>query len=147
QLLAPRRLGRAIGVGDSPILMRLLGLRELASGLGILTQRNPSTWLQARVVGDAMDLALLGSALSSKDADAGRVLAATAAVGGVAALDVRCCREFRSNPGANIRAIHLKRVITINRSVEELFQFWRNFENLPRFMNHLESVRVINDRQ
>jgi uncharacterized membrane protein len=36
--------------------------------------------------------------------------------------------------------IKLEKSITINRSPEELFQFWRNLENLPKFMNHLESV-------
>jgi uncharacterized membrane protein len=30
---------------------------------------------------------------------------------------------------------------TIDRSPEELFNFWRNFENLPRFMTHLKSVK------
>lgn len=31
-------------------------------------------------------------------------------------------------------------IITVNRSVEEVYGFWRNFENLPRFMRHLVSV-------
>ena len=30
--------------------------------------------------------------------------------------------------------------VTINRPVSEVYQFWRQLENLPRFMNHLESV-------
>jgi len=38
------------------------------------------------------------------------------------------------------RGIKLEKSVTINRSPEELYRFWRNFENLPRFMNHLESV-------
>jgi uncharacterized membrane protein len=29
--------------------------------------------------------------------------------------------------------------------VLEVFRFWRNFENLPRFMDHLESVTVIDE--
>jgi uncharacterized membrane protein len=33
-------------------------------------------------------------------------------------------------------------VITVNRPTEEVYEFWRNFENLPRFMEHLVSVRV-----
>lgn len=33
--------------------------------------------------------------------------------------------------------------VTINKSADELYAFWRNFENLPKFMNHLESVKVI----
>jgi len=40
------------------------------------------------------------------------------------------------------RGIKVEQSVTINRSAEELFRFWRNFENLPRFMNHLESVHV-----
>lgn len=31
---------------------------------------------------------------------------------------------------------------TIRRSAGELYRFWRNFENLPRFMRHLRSVEV-----
>jgi uncharacterized membrane protein len=40
-------------------------------------------------------------------------------------------------------SIHVERSIRIDRSPEELYQFWRNFENLPRFMNHLQSVQVL----
>ena len=29
-----------------------------------------------------------------------------------------------------------RRAVTINRPVDELYRFWRNFENLPRFMQH-----------
>ena len=35
--------------------------------------------------------------------------------------------------------------VTINRPVSELYRFWRNLENLPRFMSHLESVERITD--
>jgi uncharacterized membrane protein len=45
------------------------------------------------------------------------------------------------------RGMHVKESITIGRPVAELYRFWRNLENLPRFMDHLESVRVTgNDR-
>ncbi len=37
--------------------------------------------------------------------------------------------------------------VIVNRQPEELFRFWRNFENLPRVMDHLESVRVIDDQR
>jgi uncharacterized membrane protein len=39
------------------------------------------------------------------------------------------------------RGTKVEHSIIINRSPAELYGFWRNFENLPRFMNHLESVR------
>lgn len=37
-----------------------------------------------------------------------------------------------------------KRAMTINRRPEELYDFWRHFENLPRFMRHVESVETEN---
>jgi uncharacterized membrane protein len=43
--------------------------------------------------------------------------------------------------------IHVKKSITINKSVSELYKFWRNFENLPQFMNHLESVKNIDNKR
>jgi uncharacterized membrane protein len=43
------------------------------------------------------------------------------------------------------QGIKVEESVTINRPVLEVFRFWRNFENLPRFMDHLESVTVIDD--
>jgi uncharacterized membrane protein len=43
------------------------------------------------------------------------------------------------------RGITVDRSTTINRPRHEVFAFWRNFENLPRFMDHLESVRVLDE--
>src|SRR5215213_10148653 len=57
QLAAPGEVARFIGVHDdrdTRKLMRGVGLRELTSGLGILTQPRPAGWLWARVGGDAM---------------------------------------------------------------------------------------------
>lgn len=38
--------------------------------------------------------------------------------------------------------ILVHRAITINRPKEEIFLLWRNLNNLPRFMTHLEQVNV-----
>jgi uncharacterized membrane protein len=35
--------------------------------------------------------------------------------------------------------------VLISRPISELYRFWRNLENLPRFMSHLESVERITD--
>lgn len=37
--------------------------------------------------------------------------------------------------------------VLLNCSPQEAYQFWRNFENLPLFMLHVESVRPTGDRQ
>lgn len=42
--------------------------------------------------------------------------------------------------------IHVKKSVTINNSPAEIYQFWRNFENLPKFMTHLESVTVTGEK-
>jgi uncharacterized membrane protein len=36
--------------------------------------------------------------------------------------------------------IHVEESIIVDRPVADVYRFWRNIENLPRFMNHLESV-------
>ncbi|MGH9329839.1 MAG: SRPBCC family protein [Vicinamibacterales bacterium] len=40
------------------------------------------------------------------------------------------------------RGIHVEESVTIDRPVAEVYRFWRNFENLPQFMEHLQSVAV-----
>ncbi len=37
--------------------------------------------------------------------------------------------------------------IVLNRTRGEVYRFWRNFENLPRFMDHLEAVVVLDERR
>jgi uncharacterized membrane protein len=39
--------------------------------------------------------------------------------------------------------VEVSKSVTINKSPSELYAFWRSFENLPQFMNHLESVTEI----
>jgi uncharacterized membrane protein len=51
----------------------------------------------------------------------------------------------RHGPRTSIPAGHgvkVEKRITVQRSPEDLYRFWRNFENLPRVMRHLESVRT-----
>src|SRR6187399_2495632 len=40
------------------------------------------------------------------------------------------------------QGVKVEASLTVNRPRPELFQFWRRFENLPKFMHHLHSVRV-----
>jgi uncharacterized membrane protein len=58
------------------------------------------------------------------------------------ALGVDTARE-RHGAAASVAAGHgvkIEKSITINKSPEELYQFWSRFENLPRVMRNLESV-------
>jgi hypothetical protein len=90
QLVAPQKLARLIGVSDEQRthkVLRAIGLRELAVGIGILSRRRPARWLWGRVAGDAIDIGLLGMALRSRGAMRIRIGVALAAVAGVTLLD------------------------------------------------------------
>jgi uncharacterized membrane protein len=145
ELLAPRAVGALIGV-DRPWTLRTLGMRELASGAGILAQPGQPAWLWSRVAGDAIDLALLAAAWRSSAGRRGRLAAATGTVVLVTALDVLCSRQAvrtRAEP----QTLELRTSIAVQRSAQELFRFWRDLSNLPRFMLYLKEVREIDARR
>jgi uncharacterized membrane protein len=137
EVAAPRGIAKLVGVqGDHHLFIRFLGMREIASGIGVLTQKNPTEGVWSRVGGDAIDLACLGAAFMSPRAQQDRVAVATAAVLGVTLLDVLCARKLSH------RAFNVQQSVMINRSPAELYQFWHEFQNLPRFMYHLKSVQT-----
>ncbi len=145
QVLAPGRMNRLIGVDDSRqnrAVMRAMGVRELAGAPGILDRPRPAGFLFARVAGDALDLAVLGAALRARGNVPARVAAAMAAVAGVTVLDViASAKTSRSaDPTTGGGAVRAQSAITVNRPPDEVYRFWRDVENLPRFMAHLESV-------
>jgi uncharacterized membrane protein len=43
--------------------------------------------------------------------------------------------------------INVDKTIFIGRPADELYRTWRNFENLPHFMEHLEEVRVVDEKR
>lgn len=153
QLLAPGRLGRAVGAPARPGLLRLVGLREILSGLGVLGARRPAPWLTARAGGDAMDLALLALALRSPGARPLRLALAAAAVAGVAALDGRSSARAGRHPNALPRrplpagVVPVEHHLWVNRSPADCHALWSDFRRFPEFMAHLERVELIDERR
>lgn len=154
QALAPDTMVRLVGGEPDAVArntMRSMGAREIISGVGILANPDPTEWMQARIAGDVLDLSLLGRTMMSGQRD--RATLATLAVLGAAALDINAVARLRSSgrareketPHEPIRGIRVQSSMTILRPIEEVFAFWRDFENLPRFMRHLESVEDIGD--
>jgi len=141
EILAPRALSRLIGAKASPGVMRLYGAREVACGIGLLSQaQEKERWLKARVAGDALDLFALGNAMTSNGAGRGRLALATAAVAGVTAVDTLCAARMSRRPFHKGEPLTVRKSITVGRGAEELYRFWRDFEQLPKFMNHLQAV-------
>jgi uncharacterized membrane protein len=154
ELAAPRALARLSGMNDTAGVetLRAFGAREVGNGVAILAQPDRAAWLWSRVGGDAIDVSYLASALRNAGADRGRIAASMAAVLGVTALDVLCAMRLGHNGHASglsraartrTAGFKVEQVTTINKPVHEVYQFWRRFENLPRFMRHLESVESL----
>lgn len=150
----PGQLARLIGLDDdneTQTVLRAVGLREIASGIGILRQQpKPAGWVWARVAGDAMDLSLLGAAKPRRKQDRERNRITSIVLLGITLVDVfsaiRMSRDTIKDV-AEPQFIRVKKSITVNLPADVVYNFWHNFENLPRFMSHLESVNVMGMRR
>jgi uncharacterized membrane protein len=91
-------------------------------------------WLSV-IGGGALALYGLGRLLGNKKVS-GSMMAA--AGGALLYRGVTCERSMEP--------VHVERAFTIMKPVEEVYRFWRDFENFPRFMSHLDSVVVTGDR-
>ncbi len=196
QIVAPDALARLIGVRPSQntrTAMRAIGVRELTTGFGLLSNAKSTPWLWTRLAGNMVDLSLIGSGVGRRAEDRTRATRAAIAVGGVAALDFYAAARSQRTQRERLQAdgfaspeetvsgplsyehgdargggtemspnneqvgvvtsdaieatkSGLKKVrhaVTVNRSASELYAFWRDFENLPVFMRHLESVTTL----
>jgi uncharacterized membrane protein len=148
EVVAPRSFAKRIGVRGGIPLLTAFGLREIATGVGILSRHRPVGWLWARIAGDLLDLAALRAAVrtTSDSRVRANATAASAAVTAVTALDVICALRL-TRGGATARslprdrAIRIETGILVNLPAAQCYGFWRDLENLPRFMSHLESVK------
>ena len=87
ELVAARRISRAIGMEGSENLIRAFGAREIASGMLTLSV-DKKAGLYSRVAGDAVDLAVLSTAVRDDNPKRGNAALALAMVAGVTLLDV-----------------------------------------------------------
>jgi uncharacterized membrane protein len=146
QIVAPNQVARWIGLSPTQgtrFAMRAIGVRELCCGIGLLARPRSANWASARLAGDLVDVALLVKAFGSSKIPP-RTLAASASVLAIGAVDGGSALASSRKKAAE--GVYVHRTITVNRSPEDVYRFWRDFENLPRFMAHLKSVEVVNGR-
>lgn len=103
ELVAPRRMSGSIGLEKRSGLFRACGMREIASGIGILASRNPSPWLWSRVAGDAMDLAAMTPALGAGNKKQKAAAGALAAVAAITLLDLYCAYQSSGDASPEAR--------------------------------------------
>lgn len=153
ELAAPDAMARLIGVPNDDRVrtaIRAMGAREVATGVAILTGSHaPGVW--SRVGGDALDLALLGSAMSFDETHRTRLMTAAGAVLGVMVLDAICATQLQGEYDPQRRRrragdhVRVEYAATVNKPIGEVYRFWCDFERFPSFMRHLESVRLLDD--
>jgi uncharacterized membrane protein len=167
QLMAPRKVARFIGVRDDEHtchILQTVGVREISSGVAILTNTESAGPVWMRVIGDVMDIGLLGRAMQSEHTERDRVVAATVAVAGITMIDALSAAQLgTANDGRNggngslalgpmhreqqgqLR-IRMARAITVRRPRADVYTFWKKFENLPKFFEHVESIQTSGGR-
>jgi hypothetical protein len=87
ELVCARGLARALGMQGREGVIRLYGVREVATGVGILVAKDREPWIWGRVAGDGLDLATLGAEFRGNPQSRNLALA-IGAVTGATALDV-----------------------------------------------------------
>lgn len=92
EFLMPKKMSNLMSVPNRTRILRLFGLREIVTGIGILSQQKRAPWLWARVAGDVMDLMLIGSGF--RKGRRLRTLFNLASIASISALDVRCGRKL-----------------------------------------------------
>jgi len=151
ELLAPAKVAALAGLDHSdrsrPVI-RVLGLRECAHAAALLF--GPSRLVWTRVAGDALDLALLvGAHANSGPGRRRRGATSAVALAGIAAVDLYTALRATGSGGRHTNGSphrSLRAAVTVRRSPEDVYRFWRELENLPSFMHHLQSVTQSGDR-
>lgn len=96
EIAAPQLIEQTLRVKGQSGLLRVLGVRELISGAGILLQSRPTPWVWSRVAGDVMDVALLVAGLGKNPVQRSRIAGATGVVVAIGLLDLACARQLSS---------------------------------------------------
>ncbi len=146
ELVAPGKVAAIAGVDDtrrSRRVIRALGARECGHWAALLGGSDKLVW--TRVAGDVLDVALLLAGVAARGPGRRRRGAISAAVlGGIGAVDLYAAlRAGRDGGGRHAGAAHHRSVraaVTVHRPPEDVYRYWRDLENLPSFMYHLESV-------
>jgi hypothetical protein len=90
ELGATRSLARWLGMDNHERLLQSYGVREITAGIGILGAKDPTPWVWARVLGDALDLGTLAAYYTDDNDEQENVGMAILNVALVTALDVYC---------------------------------------------------------
>jgi uncharacterized membrane protein len=162
---APEHFLETIGIRPNQrrvAITRLVAAQEASVGGALMMDGRAGRWLAMRVAGDIMHGAMLAFATRAPDNDKSKLRLAWAAWVGFLVTDVAATLmankiekhgAFQDGPHGSSEAAlavttgGVHRSVTINRPPEDVYGFWRQLDNLPLFMKHLESVDVLDDKR
>jgi hypothetical protein len=148
QLTAPKAMCRLIGADDdgaAPLLMRAMGMRELTQGLAILARPRPTGWVWSRVVGDGLDLSLLGLTAARNPGRRKRTAFALLNVLPIAAADVFEGRHLAAKDGQPVPHRRIRKAVTIEKTRDEVERAWTAAEDLRRKVDEAGADVVIRE--
>lgn len=113
---------------------------------------HPNVALSERIVSGVAGAAMAGYAITKKRDMSGAALALAGGFLLYRSLTGQCMgytalRTGTADPNTNAtiahgRGIKVEKTVAIMKDRQELYDFWRSLDNLPRFMRHLQSVTV-----
>jgi hypothetical protein len=141
EIVAPRALCRAIGLEGREGLVRAYGVREVMTGMAILTSHDPTPWIWGRVGGDALDIATLATGFEGDNPKKENLGLAMGAVLGVTALDIACAQRLTSQKSLSAPGTYdYSDRSGFRRPVSTMRGAARDFE-VPRDMRTPEALR------
>lgn len=99
EIFTPRALCEAAGLEHRHTLIRAYGLREVATGIAILTSHDPTPWVWGRVAGDVLDIATVLSASRGNKMQEGNTILTLVSLAGVTIVDVACAMGLSAEKG------------------------------------------------
>lgn len=152
--IAPGRFLATIGVKEDATtlaIVRAVGAQECGAAAGIfaIERPRPVVTMWSRFAADLLHLGLLGAAYGSKrNKDSKRMIGAMAYVGQCAVADLAGALRLQRNPERTMdTGVDFKVATTVRASREDVYTLWRDFEYLPAFMFHLDSVKTTGERR
>ncbi len=88
EIMAPGGVARGVGFRHGSMMVTAKGLREIATGIGILTGRDQAAFVWGRLGGDALDIGTVAAGLAGRRTRKLRLTLSLIALAGIAAVDL-----------------------------------------------------------
>ena len=161
---APLRAWLSIGIGAASLLgaagaARLIGARptranrlafaaiglcDLAYGLSLFGNRSRKSLAWLRVAADVANLGVLGTRFAPQKLRGPRFAGLIAAGAGLTVVDALAAARNGNHARQHSHpSVYINATTTIRKSPDEVYAFWRDFSNIPRFMRHVGNVTEV----